>query len=214
LANISGNTNIRVLYNPTILRKPVYEDDTFRREHEEESVHFLFMGRLGQRKGVYDIIESARQLKENRVQIHLYGDGEIDQVQKAVEDSGVSDIVKVRGWIDGSRKDQTFQESNVLLLPSYNEGLPISVLEAMAYGLPVVATDVGGVAEAVENGVNGYLLNPGETEKLAHCIKQLADSRELRLSMGKEGYALAREKFDLPVIVRQLETLYDELAAK
>jgi len=225
LYEICQHPDIRVLYNPTVLKNPSFI------EHRPEPVkhngvkigkdqpeletaplvHFLFMGRLGQRKGVYDIIESVSRVKSDNVQIHLYGDGEIDEIKRRILAAGVSHKVMVHGWIEGSQKDSTFRQANVLLLPSYHEGLPISVLEALAYGLPVLATDVGGIAEAVEDGVNGYLIAPGACDMLANRIDQLAVSPNTRLEMGKSGYRMAAEKFDLPVIMRKLEGLYAEL---
>jgi glycosyltransferase involved in cell wall biosynthesis len=219
LHRICQHPDIRVLYNPTVLKTPVFQQlpvhtigNGYNSEGgEEDLVSFLFMGRLGQRKGVYDIIESARRVQASNIRIDLYGDGEIDEIRRQILAAGVSDKVKVHGWIDGSRKDETFRQANVLLLPSYHEGLPISVLEALAYGLPVLATDVGGISEAVENGVNGYLIEPGECEALANRMEQLAASSQLRLEMGKSGYQKATAKFELSVIMRKLEGLYAEL---
>lgn len=200
---ISGNPDIRVLYNPTVMQPPVDLNG-------QEDVNFLFMGRLGKRKGVYDIIESARHIRSGKVKIRLYGDGELEQVKNMVDATGVYDKISVCGWISGEQKDAVFRDADVLILPSYNEGLPISILEAMAYGMPVVATDVGGIAEAVEDGVNGYLIRPGEPDRLARCIESLAESTPLREKMGASSHALALQKFALPVIIQQLETLYDE----
>jgi glycosyltransferase involved in cell wall biosynthesis len=208
LYSISQNPDIRVIYNPTILREPQSTDHA----RDSDAVNFLFMGRLGKRKGVYDIIESARRLKVANVKISLYGDGEIDNVRSRVSAAGVEDKVQVCGWIDGNLKDETFRRAHVLLLPSYNEGLPISVLEAMAYGMPVVASEVGGIPEAIEDGVNGYLIHPGDCDRLAESIDRLASSSELRSRMGQSGYQLAARKFALSVIIEQLESLYDELA--
>lgn len=207
LLKISPKANVRVLYNPTILRNVSFEPGL---PHQDESVKFLFMGRIGKRKGVYDILESMQRVNASNVEIHLYGDGEIEQLQTLVAQKGLENSVKVCGWIDGSRKDSTFRDANVLLLPSYNEGLPISVLEAMAYGLPVLATDVGGIAEAVEEGKNGFLIKPGECMELTERIERLANSADLRLKMGQAGYEIAAERFSLPVIIEQLESLYDE----
>jgi len=219
LYQICQHPDIRVLYNPTVLQTPVFQDSSLEKpigsqRRNEDLVHFLFMGRLGQRKGVYDIIKSAKCLKSDNIKIHLYGDGELEEVRQQVKAAGVADKVAVHGWIDGSRKDETFREANVLLLPSYHEGLPISVLEALAYGLPVLATDVGGIAEAVENGVNGYLISPGDCDVLANRMDQLAASSELRLEMGKLGYRMAADKFDLSVIMRKLEGLYAEVIGR
>lgn len=207
LLAISPQSDVRVLYNPTVMKDISFEPGL---PHQGENVKFLFMGRIGKRKGVYDILESMRHVNMPNVEIHLYGDGEVEQVQTLVDQKGLQNSVKVCGWIDGAHKDTTFRGANVLLLPSYNEGLPISVLEAMAYGLPVLATDVGGIAEAVEEGKNGFLIQPGECKALTDRIERLASSADLRLQMGQAGYEIAAERFSLPVIVDQLESLYDE----
>lgn len=220
LYKICQHPDIRVLYNPTVLKNPVFQHlpssaveghNSDGGKVELELVNFLFMGRLGQRKGVYDIIESLRHVRAKNIKINLYGDGEIEEINRQILAAGVSDKITVHGWIDGNRKDETFRQANVLLLPSYHEGLPISVLEALAYGLPVLATDVGGISEAVEDGVNGYLIAPGECETLADRMEQLAASPSLRLAMGQSGYQMATAKFELSVIMRKLEGLYAEL---
>jgi glycosyltransferase involved in cell wall biosynthesis len=210
LSRISGNPRIRVIYNPTMMQEPFLANECM---PPKTKVNFLFMGRLGKRKGVYDIIESARQIRAENIKISLYGDGEIENVKTMIAANGVEDKVQVCGWINGSRKDQAFRNANVLILPSYSEGFPISVLEAMAYGIPVVATDVGGIAECIEDGVNGYLIKPGDCETLAKCIERLAASSVLRARMGKSGHEKASRMFALSVIVNQLEELYDELGA-
>lgn len=216
LHRISGHRDIRVIYNPTILRHPVFQEEIPESPAKQVDgpVRFLFMGRLGKRKGVYDIIESARAIQSHNVEIELYGDGEVEQVKRSVLENKVDDKVLVRGWIDGKQKDHVFRNADVLLLPSYHEGLPISVLEAMAYGMPVVATDVGGIAEAVHDEQNGYLIQPGDCDKLARCIDQLAASPKLRLEMGRSGYKMAEGKFSLPVIIKQVEALYEELVKR
>lgn len=210
LRRISGNPRARIIYNPTMIREPLFESESVTPQSE---VIFLFMGRLGRRKGVYDIVEAARFIRAANVKIHLYGDGDIEGVRNSIAAKGVEDKVQVRGWIGAGEKDRVFRNAHVLILPSYSEGFPISILEAMAYGIPVVATDVGGIAEAIEDGVNGYLIKPGECEELAERIERLAVSSALRGRMGRSGHALASRKFALPVIAKQLEELYDELGA-
>lgn len=211
LLKICPSADVRVLYNPTVMRDISFEPGL---AHQQEPVKFLFMGRIGKRKGVYDIVQAMRRVNAGNVQIHLYGDGEVEALQELVNREGLQRSVKVCGWIDGSQKDATFRAANVLLLPSYNEGLPISVLEAMAYGLPVLATDVGGIAEAVEEGKNGFLIAPGKCDDLTDRIERLAYSAELRQSMGRAGYEIAMTRFSLPVIIEQLESLYDEFTKR
>lgn len=196
----------QVLYNPTVLHEPVEPQ-----AKADGTVNFLFMGRLGKRKGVYDLIEAARYITAPNVKIHLYGDGEIEQVRKKIEEAGVSERVQLQGWISGGEKENVFRAAQVLLLPSYNEGLPMSVLEALSYGMPVISTPVGGTPDAVKDGVNGYLIEPGNAKALAEKIDALAQSETLRRSMGEAGYAMAHELFDIRKIINELHTIYQEM---
>ncbi len=123
-----------------------------------------------QKKGVYDIIEAAKRIENPNVVINLYGDGELEIFEKLIQENNLQDKVKIKGWISGEQKNKAIKESDIYILPSYNEGLPMSILEAMACGLPVISTPIGGIAEAVKDGVNGYLIQPGDYEALTEKI--------------------------------------------
>lgn len=202
ISKISSNKNIVILYNPTVIKelKHIPSDIT----------RFLFMGRIEKRKGVYEIIESCKCLSDN-VFISLYGDGNIAEFEKLIEEAKLENKIKIKGWISGEQKDEVYYNSDVLLLPSFNEGLPMSILEAMAYGLPIISTPVGGIAEAVEEGVNGFLVPPGDANTLAEKINLIANDKGLREKMGQESYRIAKEKFDINVTIKQLEEIYGEL---
>lgn len=206
ISNICSNKNIQILYNPAVIKKlnPI----------ESDFINILFMGRLEKRKGTYNIIESAKFIQNPNIVIDLYGDGEIEKCEKLINDNNLSQKVKIKGWISGSQKEEVFQNSDVLILPSYHEGLPMSILEAMSYGLPIISTPVGGIPEAVEDGVNGFLIQPGDSKALAEKIDLLANDKELREKMGRESYKIAKEKFDINVIIKQLQGIYDELLTK
>ena len=91
--------------------------------------------------------------------------------------------------------------------------MPMTILEAMSYGLPVIATNVGGIPEVVEDKVSGFLINPGDYSSLAEKIELLAKEHDLRKKMGQQGYRIVREKFDIDVITKKLNNFYDELLA-
>lgn len=203
ILNLTENNNVSVLYNPAVLK------DICRAE--SESINVLFMGRLGQRKGVYDIIEAAKHIKNHNVKISLYGDGNLNEFENLVKYSGLQDKVKIGGWISGFEKDKIFMNSDIFILPSYSEGLPVSVLEAISAGLPVVSTPVGGIPEAVKDGVNGFMIQAGDYKTLAEKIDMLAEDKDLRENMGKQSRQKAKEKFDIKIIMNQLGDIYDEL---
>jgi len=197
------NANIIVLYNPTVIKEIHH--------NENKKVKVLFMGRLGKRKGTYDIIEAAKYLKNQDIEINLYGDGEIKEFERLVVDNNLQEKVKINGWISGGKKDEVFQSADIYVLPSYNEGLPISILEAMAVGLPIISTPVGGIPEAVEDGVSGFLVQAGDCKALATKIDLLASDRHLREKIGQQSYNIASEKFDIRIIINQLQNIYDDM---
>lgn len=198
-----SNSNIHVLYNPTILKHmPVRESHT---------TNVLFLGLMGKNKGVYDIIEAAKYIQADNIKIHLYGNGEISRARELVSQYGLENKVIVHGWISGDDKEKILQSSDIFILPSYSEGLPMSILEAISYGLPVISTTVGGIPDVVEDGVNGFLISPGDYKSLAQRIITIAEDKDLSKRMGQESYRLAREKFDIEEIINQLDSLYSSV---
>lgn len=200
----TSNHNIKILYTCTVIKelKPVTA---------RTNINILATGRLGKRKGTYDIIEAAKYIKNQNVIINLYGDGNIEEFKNLVIDNNLENKIKIKGWVPDNEKEEGLKNSDILLLPSYNEGLPMSIVEAMAYGLPIISTPVGGIPEAVENGVNGFLIQPGDFKELAEKIDILANDSELREKMGQKSYEIAKEKFDIKIVVKQLEGIYDSL---
>lgn len=182
-----------------------------KRNESAEKLKIFTMGELGKRKGTYDIIEAIKYIQNNNIIIELYGDGDVQKCEKLINDNNLQERIKIKGWISGNDKGEVFKNSDIYILPSYNEGLPMSILEAMSYGLPVISTPVGGIPEAVEDGVNGFLIQPGDAKALAEKIDILASDKELREKMGQKSYEIAKEKFDINVIIRQLQGIYDEL---
>ena len=121
--------------------------------------------------------------------------------------------MRLLGWVDDEAKRRVLAEAAVYVLPSYYEGLPMGVLEAMSAGLPVVSTVVGGIPEAVTEGVEGYLVLPGDVKKLAAVLRDLLRDAELRERMGLAGKKKIREHFASPVILPQIEAVYRRLGA-
>lgn len=201
IAKKCSNPNIKVLYNPTKVKKINLRNS--------DKVNVLFMGRLGKRKGAYDIVEAAKYIDNKLVKINMYGDGEINELRELVQKNGLNDKLDIPGWIKGDDIEKAYRNSDIYILPSYNEGLPMSVLEAMSYGLPIISTPVGGTPEAVEDGINGYLIQPGDYKALAEKIDFLSNNKLIRDKMSQQSHFMAGERFDVKVIVKQLEDIYD-----
>lgn len=185
------------------------------RVHKQQTGYFtlLFLGLLGKNKGIYDLLECIWDHKvefQGKLKLYIGGNGEIEHVKQLIKEYGIANIVIFEGWVSGDKKIELLNKSDAYILPSYKEGLPISILEAMSYGMPIISTPVGGIPEIVSNGENGYLVEPGNKEDIYKAIISLLNDSDLRNRMG--SVSLSRVGEHLPEYVeKQLETLYDSL---
>jgi len=171
----------------------------------------VFLGRLGQRKGAYDLIDIVPQLVENikNLKVYLLGDGELDDFKKIIKKLKIEEQVKILGWVRGREKEKILRESTIFVLPSYNEGMPMSLLEAMSYQLPVVTTNVGGIPQVIDQ--NGYMIKPGDKEALFNSLKELCMDKEKKVLFGKRSYQIVSDKFNLETVVNKLVKIYKEI---
>lgn len=148
------------------------------------------------------------------VQFLIVGDGILrHEIEAEVKNRGLSDRVRMTGMVNPVAA--ILKAIDVVVLPSLsNEGLPNSVMEAMAAGLPVVATSTGGTGELVLNGLTGYLVPPNDARALAGRIATLCRNRDLRQKMGLEGRRLIVEQFTADLMARRFETLFDDLLGR
>jgi len=200
--------NVRVLYNPVAI-------DTFTARtspSETEIPTVLFMGRIGERKGTWDLLNAIPRVLERVPNAHFRfgGDGEIEELHRRAEAAGISEHVETLGWVSGEAKLEAFAAASVYCLPSYNEGLPVSVLEAMACGLPVVSTPIAGIPEAVIKGETGHLVETGDSNTLADKLIELLADPLAAHAMGLNGRARAERLFALEVVVEQLLSIWTE----
>lgn len=161
-----------------------------------ERVHAVSLGRLGERKGSYDLIAAVAALDDavrDRLLLTLAGDGEVDEVRAAVAAAGVSDTIDVAGWLDPAARDELLCSAHIFVLPSYDEGLPMALLEAMAYGLAPVTTLVGSIGEAITDRVNGLVVEPGRPEQIADAFTELLKDDTLRASLGEAARSRASD---------------------
>jgi len=206
LARYVHKDKITVIYNPSLIFDGRYK----RRNNNIPNI--LFMGRLGQRKGTYDLIKAADKLGKSEFLLKMYGDGEVSEIKGIVRDKGLDKIL-VNSWVPHSEVGSLYETADILVLPSYAEGLPMSVLEAMGKGLPVISTKVGGIPEAVLDGENGFIIDPGDVEALAAKMQTLLQDKSLRERMGRRSLEIVREKFSVERIAADLQKLYRNLAS-
>ena len=208
ITSISPKANVVIVNNAVKI-----PDIDEKKPHER--VTFLFLVALIKRKGVMDLLQATKQLVNEGVtsfKVLIAGSGAEEQSLKSyVTENSLSNFVDFLGWVENDDKPGLFEKSDVLVLPSYNEGLPIAILEAMSYGLPIISTNVGSISEAVENDKNGYLFFPGNVDDMHDGMKQLVLSKDKWNVYSKNSRKYAINKFSEDVYFNKMEIIYREL---
>lgn len=154
----------------------------------ENQDKFLFLGRLGKRKGAYDLIEAIEELNQEGIKMKCYmvGDGEIDRFKDIVCKKNLQESVEVIGWVGNNEKLNLLKKVSTVILPSYNEGLPMAILEGMACGKAIISTNVGAIPEVIVDNENGIIVEPGNIEQIKHAIKKIISNDEniLKISLN------------------------------
>ena len=177
---------------------------------DRPKVRIVSVGRLAAPKDFATLVRAASLLDPSRYELHLLGDGpDRSDLERLRDVLGVADNVTFEG--DVHDVDDRLRDSDVFVLSSHSEGLPISVLEAMAAGLPVVATRAGGIPELVEDGVSGLLVPPDDVQALAGALTTLIGDRELRAAMGSAGRRRVEDQFSLDACRAAHVSLYSRL---
>lgn len=169
----------------------VIPEPVFKGIHRDNKFHLLFLGLITEAKGVFDLLEVIKEHNaefNNKLILHVGGNGETENLQNYIRDNNLSDIVSYEGWVSGDKKIALLNRADAYILPSYTEGLPLSILEAMSYKLPILSTPVGGIPEVVSNGENGLLFTPGAKDEIYKSILMLLNNTEQRKKMGDNSY--------------------------
>ena len=186
-------------------------------ESADAACTILFMGSLGSRKGLFDALKAVPLVREQAPQAHFVFAGgpelgaEREQVEQAQAQAIAAGGVDFPGIVTGQAKLDLFAGADVFLLPSYQENFPISVLEAMAAGLPLVVTPVGALPEVLEEGRNAFFVSPGDVQALANRLVRLARDPALRQAMGAANRELFRRDYAPEVILAKIEALYERV---
>lgn len=204
--NIGIKNNVRVLYNPC----PIVQS---RKNKGTDIKYVLYAGTIGVRKGYIDLINAFAMIyhKYPDWRLILAGNGTVDEGVKIVQRLAIEHRVDFIGWVDGQAKEDVFLGASIFCLPSYAEGFPMAVLDAWAYGLPVITTPVGGIPDVARNGENMLLFDPGDVNGLAEQLERMIVDESLRNKIAAASNDLARTIFNINVINKQLECIYSSL---
>ncbi len=208
LAEIVPEQTIRVVENYGILQEDLIKEKLTKPNNKL----ILFLGFICERKGCFDIPAIVDQVcsKIPDARFILGGSGEIEKVKQKLS-AKYKDNVEFPGWIRNEQKRQYLREADIFLLPSYNEGMPMAILDAMGCGLPIVSTDVGGIPKIVRQGINGYLYKPGDSKSMACAIIEYLTDDEKRLKAGRESVDVIRKSYSLQQNIDKLERVYTEV---
>lgn len=175
-------------------------------------IRFLFMARLWKAKGVYVVVNIARLLVEKGIRdfrLVIAGDGpELEGIQRLRDKAGLGEHVLTPGYLRGDEKRAELKRSDIFLFPSFGEGCPVVILEAMGAGLAVVSTPVGAIPEIIENGVNGFLVDSCKAEDFIPAIEQLIANPGLLATIQASNSIKARENYEAAIVTAKIEAVY------
>lgn len=188
------------------------------REHlakrtQSKTKTILFMSRIEQAKGIYTLLEAFLQLekRDQNVRLIFAGDGsQEDNLAQRVRESG-SDHIELKGFVSGEAKRKLFEEAHLFVFLSEFEGMPNAVLEAMSFGLPVITTNVGGIASVFENNRNGVLLEACNPEIVAQNMETLLGDAAVYENYSLTNYEEAKNKFRSDIVAKRVMNIFEEI---
>lgn len=208
IEEIEPKSNVYILKNCVSIPK-------FKVKLDNNRFNILFLGVLIKRKGIYDLLEVIKILNENKL-IEKYnlnfiigGTGkEESNIKELIKEYNIGDYVNMVGWIDKLNKEELLKKTQLFILPSYNEGLPMALLEAMSYGIPAISTDVGSVNEVIDNEENGYLIKPNNKYSLYNRIIDIVEDEGKWKVFSEDSKKKISECFNEKIYFQNIEEIY------
>lgn len=196
---------VRIIYNPCVAEVSDKEYD--------KGNYILYAGTLNQRKGYVDLIKAFALIanKHSDWKVVFAGNGEVEKGKELAKEKKIAEQCVFTGWISGDDKDRWFKQSHIFCLPSYAEGFSMAVLDAFAYGLPVITTPVGGIPDVAKNGENMLLFRAGDIKGLAKQLDRLINDKDLYDKLSKASKYFADDVFNIKVINKHIGDLYAEM---
>jgi glycosyltransferase involved in cell wall biosynthesis len=201
----------RIAIFPTATRDPGRRTE----KPPHKPLRILFSGRHGARKGVPELTAALGNLSDDKSwHATLTGDGEFEATRNEVAQLGLSDRIEIPGWISVEAFETLLDEADILVLPSHDENLPLSIVEAFARSIAVVCTPVGAIPDIVEDGKSGLLVKPGDVEALTQALARVLHDGSLRESLGRQARGIFEERLNLSAYADRLIALWREAAGK
>lgn len=172
----------------------------------------LYLGMINKMKGVYDLVEAVKlidQILDNKIKIYICGFDEGNKLKKYIKENIASDRFVLKGWINNNEKIEIFKNTLLCVLPSYFEGLSMTVIESMCYGIPVLTTNISTMPEVLGEEIEK--INPGDILNLAETLLDLCKNEEKRINMSSIEYLRAKEKFAIELVMKKTNKIYKEI---
>jgi glycosyltransferase involved in cell wall biosynthesis len=199
----------RVVVVPNSVRVPALPA-----QPDEQAGRILFLGRAEVAKGIDELLDALAALAPRFPQVRLAigGEGDLARVRRRADELGIGARVELLGWMDADARDAELARAAVFCLPSHAEGLPMSMLEAMAAAKAVVVSKVGGIPETIVDHDNGLLVPPRDVRALAAALAAVLSDQAMRARLGQRARATVQARYSTEVVCGQLAAMYRELA--
>ncbi|NFO34808.1 glycosyltransferase family 4 protein [Clostridium botulinum] len=181
-----------------------------------KEVNILFLAVLIKRKGIFDLVEAIKLLLKDingyKIKVIIAGTGrEENNIKEKIKELGIEASFDFKGWVQNNKKQKILENSQIFVLPSYNEGLPVSILEAMSYGLPIISTNVGSIEDAVIDNYNGTIIKPGDINALKEEMKTLIENKNKWNMYSKNSKDIVYKKYNQENYFNTIENLYKSI---
>lgn len=207
-----------LIYLPNAINTREYLSIERINSKSSNSVNIVYLGHLSKEKGLLDMIEAIAILTQDKnliFSVDLVGDSidhqEFEEIIQQINVKKITNNINLWEAEFGHKKLERLKIADIFVLPSHHEGMPMTIIEAMSAGLPIVATSVGGIPDIVVNGKNGFLVPPNSPEKLSEAIKVLIQTPSLRFQMGRDNREKAKLSFDIENYIEKLGEVYKSL---
>lgn len=204
------------LNNVVVIGNPIETNGCDEKKTSGKVLHMLFLGKICDDKGVFGLIDFLKTNKyylDSQIKLVIGGNGEEERLRKLLQEPSLGKHIEYCGWVQGEDKKRLICDCDIFILPSYMEGLPVSILEAMANGKPIIASNVGGIPSIVKADHNGWLIDPGAFYQLDIVFEQIFLNEKILATYRNNSLGEAA-RFSSPVILNELAELYTSLLNK